>query len=116
MTPKFDSLINEMSSVSGPTAGTGHGDSGPAQFLALYARIKLYYKNSRIGGSIYPNDTSIPANWDVQPGSELPNKQEFSIGRDLRVQATFKPLGRSSSGRIRGEWKVDRAWRNWNRD
>ena len=116
MTPKFDSLINEMGSIAGPTAGSGPGNSGAAQFLALYQQVRDYYRGGRIAGSIYPNDTDIPANWDVEPGSALPNKQEFSIGSDIKALAVFKPVGRSRSGRIIGSWRVDRSWRDWNRD
>tara|TARA_R110002074_G_scaffold197515_1_gene364489 strand:+ start:73 stop:396 length:324 start_codon:yes stop_codon:yes gene_type:complete len=102
MTPKFDKLVE--TTISGPTAGKGPGTTGRAQYLKVLDKVKGR------GSVINPDDRNMPKVWNVEPGEPLPNKQVFIVDNKTGIQVTFRPTGRSKSGRIVGEWKVDRVW------
>lgn len=103
--PKFDKLVE--TTISGPTAGKGPGTTGRAQYLKVLDKVKDR------GSVINPDDRNMPKVWDVEPGIELPNKQVFIVDNELGVQVTFRPAGKSKSGRVIGEWRVDRIWRQY---
>ena len=105
MTPKFDKLVE--TTITGPTAGKGPGTTGRAQYLKVLDKVKDR------GSKINPDDRNMPKEWNVEPGIELPNKQVFIVDNRLGVQVTFRPEGRSRSGRIVGTWTVDRVWRKY---
>ena len=108
MTPKFDRLVE--TTITGPTAGKGPGTTGRAQYLKVLDKVKDR------GTSINPDDTNMPEEWNVEPGIELPNKQVFIVYNKLGVQGvqvTFRPAGKSKSGQVIGEWRVDRIWRQY---
>ena len=99
----IDRLVE--TTITGPTAGEGPGTTGRAQYL------KVLDKVMDRGSKINPDHRNMPRVWNVEPGIELPNKQVFIVDNKLGVQVTFRPAGRSRSGRIIGTWKVDRVWR-----